>query len=353
MKNSNIKNSIIRKVSAALLATMFAGCLSTSAFAQTALWPSRPIKMVIPFGAGGGTDVIGRFLAQKLSEGLGQTVVVETRPGAGGSLGSAEVARAPADGYTILLGSSSTHGINPGMYAKLPYDPIKDFEPIGLIATNLFVMSVPKDSQAQTVADLVRLSQASPGQYDYASSGNGTTSHLAAALFVSMSGAKLTHIPYKSNVPGLTDLMAGRVAMMFDNITAMQRQISAGTIRPLATTGLKRTTVLNDVPTLDEAGVKGYDLRGWFCLLAPAGTPKEIVLKLNQELVRVITMPEVAEKLISLGADPETSTPQELKTLIASEIVKYKNIIDLAGAKVEVNTVFCGVIISTTSIILN
>jgi tripartite-type tricarboxylate transporter receptor subunit TctC len=221
------------------------------------------------------------------------------------------------------------------MYAKLPYDPIKDFEPIGLIATNLFVMSVPKDSPVKTVADLVRLSQAAPGQYDYASSGNGTTSHLAAALFVSMSGAKLTHIPYKSNVPGLTDLMAGRVAMMFDNITAMQRQISAGTIRPLATTGLKRNAVLQDVPTVDEAGVKGYDLRGWFCLLAPAGTSVAIVSRLNQELVRVIAMPEVGEKLISLGADPETGTPQELKTLIASEIIKYKKIIDLAGAKVE------------------
>jgi hypothetical protein len=290
---------------------------------------------VIPFGAGGGTDVIGRFLAQKLTENLGQTVVVDNRPGAGGSLGSAEVARAPADGYTILLGSSSTHGINPGMYAKLPYDPLKDFEPIGLIATNLFVMSVPNDSPVKTVADLVRLSQASPGQYDYASSGNGTTSHLAAALFVHMSGAKLTHIPYKSNVPGLTDLMAGRVAMMFDNITAMQRQISAGMIRPIATTGLKRNVALKDVPTLDESGVKGYDLQGWFCFLAPAGTPVDIVTKLNQALVKVIAMPEVTEKLIAFGADPETSTPQELKNLIASEIIKYKKIIDIAGAKVE------------------
>jgi len=326
---------MVRTRVVALLGAVCAGLFCTSALAQNTPWPSRPIKMVIPFGAGGGTDVIGRVLAQKLSEGLGQTVVVETRPGAGGSLGSAEVARAPADGYTILLGSSSTHGINPGMYAKLPYDPIKDFEPIGLIATNLFVMSVPKDSPVKTVADLVRLSQAAPGQYDYASSGNGTTSHLAAALFVSMSGAKLTHIPYKSNVPGLTDLMAGRVAMMFDNITAMQRQISAGTIRPLATTGLKRNAVLQDVPTLDEAGIKGYDLRGWFCLLAPAGTPMAIVSRLNQELVRVIAMPEVGEKLISLGADPESSSPQELQALIASEIIKYKKIIDLAGAKVE------------------
>ena len=330
-----MKNANFRHVAYALLATVLFGLSSTSVLAQTAQWPTRPIKIVIPFGAGGGTDVIGRFLAQKLTENLGQTVVVDNRPGAGGSLGSAEVARAPADGYTILLGSSSTHGINPGMYAKLPYDPLKDFEPIGLIATNLFVMSVPNDSPVKTVADLVRLSQASPGQYDYASSGNGTTSHLAAALFVHMSGAKLTHIPYKSNVPGLTDLMAGRVAMMFDNITAMQRQISAGMIRPIATTGLKRNVALKDVPTLDESGVKGYDLQGWFCFLAPAGTPIDIVTRLNQALVKVIAMPEVTEKLIAFGADPETSTPQELKNLIASEIIKYKKIIDIAGAKVE------------------
>ncbi|MEI7568826.1 MAG: tripartite tricarboxylate transporter substrate binding protein [Alcaligenaceae bacterium] len=330
-----MKNANFRHVAYALLATVLFGLSSTSVVAQTAQWPTRPIKIVIPFGAGGGTDVIGRFLAQKLTENLGQTVVVDNRPGAGGSLGSAEVARAPADGYTILLGSSSTHGINPGMYAKLPYDPLKDFEPIGLIATNLFVMSVPNDSPVKTVADLVRLSQASPGQYDYASSGNGTTSHLAAALFVHMSGAKLTHIPYKSNVPGLTDLMAGRVAMMFDNITAMQRQISAGMIRPIATTGLKRNVALKDVPTLDESGVKGYDLQGWFCFLAPAGTPIDIVTRLNQALVKVIAMPEVTEKLIAFGADPETSTPQELKNLIASEIIKYKKIIDIAGAKVE------------------
>lgn len=330
-----MKISIVRNLVFTLLATVCAGFACTTALAQTTQWPNRPIRMVIPFGAGGGTDVIGRFLAQKFSEGLGQTVVVENRPGAGGSLGSAEVARAPADGYTILLGSSSTHGINPGMYAKLPYDPIKGFEPIGLIATNLFVMAVPKDSPVKTVADLVRLSKAAPGEYDYASSGNGTTSHLAAALFISLSGAKLTHIPYKSNVPGLADLMAGRVAMMFDNITAMQAQINAGTIRPVATTGLKRNAVFKDVPTLDEAGVKGYDLRGWFCLLAPAGTPFAIVTKLNQELVKVIALPDVAEKLVALGADPETSSPQELQKLIASEMIKYKKIIDMAGAKVE------------------
>ncbi len=324
-----------RKIATALLATTFAGFFCGAAIAQQSVWPSRPIRMVIPFGAGGGTDVIGRLLAQKLTESLGQTVVVENRPGAGGSLGTSEVARAPGDGYTILLGSSSTHGINPGMYAKLPYDPIKDFEPVSLIATNLFVMAVPKDSPVQTVADLIKLSQSAPGKYDYASSGNGTTSHLAAALFVSMSGAKLTHIPYKSNVPGLTDLVAGRVAMMFDNITAMQTQINAGTIRPVATTGLKRSAVLKDIPTFDESGVKGYDMRGWFCVLAPAGTPAAIVAKLNQALVRIVAIPEVTEKLVAIGADPETGSPDDLKKLIASEIIKYKNIIEIAGAKVE------------------
>ena len=307
------------------------------AVAQTAQnnWPNRTIRMIIPFGAGGGTDVIGRLLAQKLTESLGQTVVVENRPGAGGSLGSSEVARAPADGYTILLGSSSTHGINPGIYPNLPYDPIKDFVPISLIATNLFVMSVPKDSPVKSVSDLIKLSQSAPGKYDYASSGNGTTSHLAAALFVSMSDAKLTHIPYKSNVPGLTDLVAGRVAMMFDNITAMQAQINAGTIRPIATTGLSRSSVLKDVPTFNESGVKGFEIKGWFCMLAPAGTPSEIVNKLNRELVRIVAQPEVKEKLIAIGADPETGTPDDLKKLITSEIIKYKKIIDIAGAKVE------------------
>ncbi len=330
-----MKKFISRKVWTALVAITLAGFFCGAAIAQQSVWPSHPIRMVVPFGAGGGTDVIGRLLAQKLTESLGQTVVVENRPGAGGSLGTAEVARAPGDGYTILLGSSSTHGINPGMYAKLPYDPIKDFEPVALIATNLFVMAVPKDSSVRTVADLIKLSQTAPGKYDYASSGNGTTSHLAAALFVSMSGASLTHIPYKSNVPGLTDLVAGRVAMMFDNITAMQTQINAGTIRPVATTGLKRSAVLKDIPTFDESGVKGYDIRGWFCVLAPAGTPAAIVAKLNQALVRIVAIPEVTEKLVAIGADPETGSPEDLKKLIASEILKYKNIIEIAGAKVE------------------
>ena len=330
-----MKIFLFSKLYPVLLVMLVAGFFCNAAIAQPLAWPTRPIRMVIPFGAGGGTDVIGRLLAQKLTESLGQPVVVENRPGAGGSLGTSEVARAAADGYTILLGSSSTHGINPGMYATLPYDPIKDFEPVALIATNLFVMSVPKDSPVKTVADLVNLSKAAPGKYDYASSGNGTTSHLAAALFVSMSGAKLTHIPYKSNVPGLTDLVAGRVSMMFDNITAMQTQISAGTIRPIATTGLKRNAVLKDVPTLDESGIKGYDIRGWFCLLAPAGMPQAVVMKLNQELVRIVALPEVTEKLVSIGADPETGSPEDLKKLIASEIIKYKKIIEIAGARLE------------------
>ena len=333
-----MKKTFCKRAFTCLGGLMMLGLTVTApAVAQTAqsAWPSKTIRMIIPFGAGGGTDVIGRLLAQKLTESLGQTVIVENRPGAGGSLGSTEVARATPDGYTILLGSSSTHGINPGIYPNLAYDPIKDFEPISLIATNMFVMSVPKDSPDQNVADLVRRAMAAPGTYNYASSGNGTTSHLAAALFVSMSGAKLTHIPYKSNVPGLTDLVAGRVAVMFDNITAMQAQINAGTIRPIAITGLVRSPVLKDVPTLDESGLRGFEIKGWFCMLAPAGTPIDIVNKLNRALVSIVGQPDVREKLIVIGADPETGTPEELRKLISSEIVKYKKIIDIAGAKLE------------------
>ena len=303
-------------------------------FAQT--YPTKPIRVIVPFAPGGSTDIISRLVTQRMAQELGQPVVVENKAGAGGAIGAGEGARAAPDGYTLSVATVSTMAVLPACRPKdLPYDPIKDFEPVALIATNLFVMSVPKDSPVRSVSDLVKLSQAEPGKYDYASSGNGTTSHLAAALFVSMSGAKLTHIPYKSNVPGLTDLVAGRVAMMFDNITAMQSQINAGTIRPIATTGLKRNVVLKDVPTLDESGIKGYDIRGWFCMLAPAGTPVEIVTKLNRELVRIVAMPEVTEKLVAIGADPETGSPQDLKALIASEILKYKNIIEIAGAKVE------------------
>ncbi|MDS1140072.1 tripartite tricarboxylate transporter substrate binding protein [Pusillimonas sp. SM2304] len=328
-----MKSSSINKILAGLLGAV--GMLTMSLPAAAQSWPERPIRMVIPFATGGGTDILGRFLAQKMSEGLGQTIVVENKPGAGGSVGTADVAKAKPDGYTFLLGSSSTHGINPVLYSKLPYDPIKDFAPIAIIATNKFVMAVPSSLPANNLQEFLALTRADPEKYVYASSGNGTTSHLAGALFTQMSGIPLMHIPYKSNVPALNDLMAGRVSVMFDNITAMQGQLASGMVKPIATTGDTRSPILPDVPTMQEQGLKDYRIGGWFCMVAPAGTPAEITERIYRELARVVALPEVAEKMIAIGADPQVGSPAELQQLIATEIPRWKSIVDMAGAKVE------------------
>lgn len=298
-------------------------------------YPRRPIRMVIPFAAGGGTDVLGRLLAQKMGEGLKQAIVVDNKPGAGGSVGTADVAKSAADGYTILLGSSSTHGINPVLYSKLPYDAIKDFSPIGILGTNKFVMAIPASSPARNLQEFLSGARAAPAQHTYASSGNGTTSHLAGALFVQQSGIPLTHIPYKSNVPGLNDLIAGRVSVMFDNITAMQGQLKAGLVRPIATTGDARSPILPDVPTMQEQGMKDYRIGGWFCLMAPAGTPKAVVERLYAELARVVNLPEVNAKMISIGADPHLLNPTQTSSFVKAEIVRWRGLVEAAGAKVE------------------
>lgn len=322
------KRTLLKTTMAVTLAAALPALASTD-------YPQRPIRMVIPFAAGGGTDVLGRLLAQKMSEGLKQPIVVDNKPGAGGSVGTADVAKAAPDGYTILLGSSSTHGINPVLYSKLPYDAQKDFAPIAQIATNKFVMAVPAAFPAKNLQEFMAVTRANPQQYNYASSGNGTTSHLAGALFTQMSGIALPHIPYKSNVPGLNDLIAGRVSVMFDNITAMQGQLKAGLVRPIATTGEVRSPILPDVPTMEEQGLKGYRIGGWFVLLAPAGTPKPIIDRLHTELARVVAMPEVHDKMVSIGADPQVLTPEQTVQMIATEIPRWKGMVEAAGAKIE------------------
>lgn len=298
-------------------------------------WPRHSIRMVIPFAAGGGTDILGRLLAQRMSDGLGQPVVVENRPGAGGSVGTAEVAKSRPDGYTILLGSSSTHGINPVLYSDLPYDPIKDFEPVALIATNKFVMAVPGKFPANNLQEFLDLTRQAPEKYAFASSGNGTTSHLAGALFVKQSGIPLLHVPYKSNAPGLNDLMAGRVSLMFDNITAMQGQIESGLVKPIATTGDTRSPILPNVPTMQEQGLTEYRIGGWFVLMAPAGTPKPIAERLYKELAKVIEQPEVSERMIAIGADPQVEGPDYVRKHIETEIPKWREIVEMAGAKID------------------
>lgn len=328
-----LETGTVRKLFAAAMLAAVAS--SPIIAAANDSFPDRPITIVVPFGAGGGTDVLGRMLAERMSEGLGQPVVVENKPGAGGSIGTAYVAKAKPDGYTILLGTSSTHGINPALYSNLPYDAIKDFEPIGMVATNQFVAAVPAELPASNLKEFRAVVEKDPTSFNYGSSGNGTTSHMAGALFAQMSGLPLTHIPYKSNGPALVDLMAGRVSLMFDNITAMQKQIEAGTIRPIGTTGKARSPILPDVQTLQEQGLEGYHIGGWFGMLAPAGTPEPVVQKLSQELARVLQIQEVSDRMKAVGADPQVSTPQEFEVLIQTEIPRWKEIAEIAGAKMN------------------
>ncbi len=310
--------------------------LSLAASIAAADYPEQPIRIVVPFAAGGGTDVMARMFAQHLAESLKVPVVVDNRPGAGGTLGSTAVARAPADGYTILLGSISTHAISPNLYARMAYDAVKDFEPLARAGTTPFVMTVHPGVAANTVGELIGNARANPKKYDYASSGNGTTSHLCGALFTQLAGVEITHIPYKSNVPGLTDLLAGRVAFMFDNIIAMQPHIKAGTLRALAVTGTARVASLPNVPTMIEAGLPAYDVTGWFGFWAPAGTPQQVIIRLNAELNRIMREPDVRARAEEQGVDlRKTQAPDEFGRYVQAELAKWRQIVRDAGAKMD------------------
>jgi tripartite-type tricarboxylate transporter receptor subunit TctC len=299
-------------------------------------YPDQPIRIIVPFAAGGGTDVMGRMFAQRLADAWKVPVTVDNRAGAGGTIGSALVARAPADGYTLLLGSISTHAISPGLYAKMPYDPVKDFAAVSRAGITPFVMTVHPGVPANTIGELIALARANPGKYDFASSGNGTTSHLCGALFTRMAGVELTHVPYKANAPGLTDLLGGRVTFMFDNIIAMQPHIRAGKLRALAVTGNERVTSLPNVPTMIEAGLPAYEVIGWFGFWAPAATPRAIVIRLNTELNRIMREPDVKARAEEQGVDmTRTQGPEEFSGYVQSELVKWRQIIRDAGAKLD------------------
>ncbi len=310
--------------------------LATASSLAAADYPDQPIRIIVPFAAGGGTDVMARMFAQQLAESLKVPVVVDNRPGAGGTLGSTAVARAPADGYTILLGSISTHAIAPNLYAKMAYDAVKDFEPVARAGTTPFVMTVHPGVAANTVGELIANARANPKKYNYASSGNGTTSHLSGALFAQLAGVDMTHIPYKSNVPGLTDLLAGRVTFMFDNIIAMQPHIKSGKLRALAVTGTERVTSLPNVPTMIEAGLPRYEVTGWFGFWAPAGSPREVVIRLNAELNRIMREPDVRARAEEQGVDlTKSQAPDEFGRYVQAELVKWRQIIKDAGAKID------------------
>ena len=307
--------------------------IAGSAFAQT--WPSKPIKYVVPFAPGGSTDILGRTISEKLSVALGQPVVVDNKPGAGGGLGADFVAKAAPDGYTIMGGTISTHAINASLYSNLPYDPVKDFVAVTLLARVPNMLVVNPDVPAKTVAELIALMKANPGKYTFASAGNGTSQHLSGELFKSMAGVEMQHIPYKGSPPALQDVVGGQVTMTFDNITTAWPLAKAGKLRALAVTTAKRSPVAPDVPTLAESGLAGFEVGSWQGVFAPAGTPPAIVKRLNAEIVKILSMPDVKEKILALGAEPVGDTSEQFTAYVKTEVVKWSDVVKKSGAKVD------------------
>ncbi|MDH4428384.1 MAG: tripartite tricarboxylate transporter substrate binding protein [Acidovorax sp.] len=302
--------------------------LPAPAWAQTdAAWPSKPIKWVVPFPPGGAMDVIARTLGEKAARELGQAVVVENRPGAGGNIGADYVAKQPADGYTIMI-TSIGMATNRALYPKLTYDPVRDFAPISLLAVvpNVLVVNAANTSD-RSVKDVVARAGKEPGKLTYASAGNGTSIHLAGEVFASMAGVQMTHIPYKGSGPAVTDMLGGQVDLMFDSITSARPHIQSGKLRALAVTTARRSPALPDVPTVAEAGVPGYEVSPWFAVFARMGTPPEVIARLNKVLNDAMKQPETLRKLESVGAEPIGSTPQELATHLNRELERWGKLI--------------------------
>jgi len=309
------------------------------ALAQTP-WPTRPVKIVVPFAPGGTTDILARAVAPELSKAFGQPFIVDNRAGAGGNVGADIVAKSPADGYTLLMGTVGTHGINKSLYSKLPYDPQKDFAPITLVAgvPNVMVMNADKAKAMgiNNVPDFIQYAKAHPGQLNMASSGNGTSIHLAGELFKSMTGIFMTHIPYTGSGPAMMGMVSGTVDVMFDNLPSAMPQIKGGKLKAFAVTSAQRSAAMPELPTIEEAGkLKGFEASSWFGLLAPAGTPPEVVLKLQQETARALNSPAIKEKLLAQGAIPSGNTPQEFARFIDAEIGKWAPVVKASGARVD------------------
>jgi tripartite-type tricarboxylate transporter receptor subunit TctC len=327
-----MKGLLIRWATAVLAAALAAG-----AWAQPNLspYPTKPIRIVVPFPAGGATDVLARAAAQKLTESLGQPVVVDNRPGAGGNIGAELVAKSAPDGYTLLMGTVGTHAINPGIYPKMPYDHVRDFAPIILVAGVPNVLEVNPSLPVNSVQELIAYAKANPGKLNFASSGNGTSIHLSGELFKTMAGVQMTHVPYKGSAPALQDLVGGQVQLMFDNLPPSLALIKAGKLKPLAVTSKVRAPALPDVPTLAESGLPGFEASSWFGLLAPAGTPQPVIAKLNAEIAKWLATPEAKEKLVAQGANIAGGTPEDFARHIAAETAKWQKVVKDSGAKID------------------
>ena len=309
--------------------------LCAAGLAAAADFPVKPIHLIVPFPPGGGNDTVARAIAQQISPELGQPVVIDNRPGAGGSVGAELAAKAPPDGYTLFLAGVGSHVVNPNLHKKLGYDPLKDFAPITLIASAPSVLVVNPKVPAQNIAEFTAYARAHPGVLNYASNGNGSAAQLAAAMYESMAGVKMVHVPYKGIAPAMTDLMGGEVQLMFGTVVALVPHIQAGKLRALAVTGKKRSALLPEIPTLRESGLPEYEAGSWYGIEAPAGTPRTIIDQLNAVMVKALKQPEVARRLALDGAEVIGSTPEEFGAHIKAELERVGKVVRAAGIRIE------------------
>jgi tripartite-type tricarboxylate transporter receptor subunit TctC len=301
----------------------------------TAGFPRKPVRMIVPFPPGGGTDILARPIAQKLTERWGQQVIVDNRAGAGGIIGTDLTAKTPPDGYSFMLATNGTHGINQSLYRKLPYDTLRDFTPITLVAIAPNILVVHPSVPVSTVKELIALAKAKPGALNYATPGNGTPPHLAAEIFKSMAGVNITHVPYKGAGPAVIDVLGGQMQVMFANAPVVLPHIRAGKLRSLATTSAKRLSILADFPTIAESGLPGYEADTWYGMFGPAGMPAPLLNKINQDLVRVLALPEIKELFAGQGAEVSTNTPAQFAPMVKHEVERWAKVIKQTGIHVD------------------
>jgi tripartite-type tricarboxylate transporter receptor subunit TctC len=309
---------------------------SLPALAQESGYPNRPVRIIVPFAAGGTTDIFARLVGDKLSQALGQQFIVDNRGGAGGNIGADAVAKAEPDGYTLVMGTVGTHAINASLYAKMPYDPRSDFAPVAYVAgvPNLMVVN-PKNVKATTVQEFVAEGKARERKFNMASSGNGTSIHLSGELFKQMTGVEMPHVPYRGSGPAVNDLIGGQVDVMFDNLPSSIEHAKAGSLRPLAVTSLKRSAALPDVPTLAESGLPGFEATSWFALFAPKGTPPAVTAKLNAEVRKALETADLSKRFAELGGEINQMSPEELHSYARAEYEKWATVVKASGAKVD------------------
>ncbi|WP_368921985.1 Bug family tripartite tricarboxylate transporter substrate binding protein [Comamonas aquatica] len=319
----------LKTLAAATLAVAGMG----SALAADA-YPDKPLTMIVPFSAGGTTDILARIVGQALGQELGQTIIIENKPGAGGNIGAQQASRAKADGYTLFMGTVGTHAINQALYKKLPYDPVKDFAPLSRVANVPNLLVAHPSRPYKTVQEMITYAKKHPGEVTYGSPGSGASPHVSGALFQSMTGAELTHVPYKGSAPAISDLLGNQIAVMFDNMPSAIQHVRSGKLRPIAVTTAKRSPELPDVPTIAEAGVPGYEATSWFGLWAVAGTPAPILTKLQTALTKVLKDPAVAKKIADQGGEVVIETPAQFDAFIKSEAAKWGKVVKESGAEV-------------------